>query len=657
MSQTQDVFGSAPKSVLNKPLFHAQDRKPAGEGGGSAINGENIRTLNTVLINEIPGASLSGNNTVNLPAGEYYIQGKAPAHRCSSSRGLHLMIAVDGVNTLVSSPLFSYFSDTEIMTSIENTVEGKIVLNAPAAITLVHQLQTEHSSGNGLGVASSTLVPFTTFADIKVWKLDSNVETQIADPTMVLARPLLHVQQVEPNGTGGGSSAANTNVLVPANTVHTNEIASASLNGDGSVSLPAGTYYFEGDIATTQIAGAVSFLQIRKSPIETSDSIRGTNIVNRDAEVEANTCSVSGTLTLTETTDIGMFLWTDATANTTGLGNPSPSVNSGDEYYGQMRIWSLTEVKKCPGQEVYEELASNPNMIINGDMRIWQRGESFSGSNIYTADRWYNARVALDVAKDTDTNIYKNFIKLTNDGTTDTSDVRQPVEIESDTLPVPFEPGQYTLSFRVRCSVANKSPWVYLAWRVGTSGTAEVMQVGFLPEVLPANTWVDVEFTVTPSAFAIPAGATCLLVGVGAGESGVNFSNGDEVHITDVKLEKGDTVTQFVPRTTGEELALCERYWQEISTYFLAGNSTTTTSHYLELTFKGTMRVPATWSTPTVLSTLNVQNGGTQHACTNLSVSGNYTDRIILRTTTATTNQRRACTLRNWQTHVLDAEL
>ena len=41
---------------------------------------------------------------------------------------------------------------------------------------------------------------------------------------------------------------------------------------------------------------------------------------------------------------------------------------------------------------------SNPNLLINGDFQVWQKGESFNAAG-YTADRWRNAQTNTAVTK------------------------------------------------------------------------------------------------------------------------------------------------------------------------------------------------------------------------------------------------------------------
>jgi len=67
------------------PLLHVQDQKTSGTNGGTSVAGVQTRTLNTVVTNEISGASL-GSNQITLPAGTYEITALAPARSVSFHR-------------------------------------------------------------------------------------------------------------------------------------------------------------------------------------------------------------------------------------------------------------------------------------------------------------------------------------------------------------------------------------------------------------------------------------------------------------------------------------------------------------------------------------------------------------------------------------------
>lgn len=67
-------------------LFHARDEKSSGTGGAAWTAGVwTTRTVNTVLTNEISGASLASDE-ITLPAGTYEIDAVAPMYRGSSNQ-------------------------------------------------------------------------------------------------------------------------------------------------------------------------------------------------------------------------------------------------------------------------------------------------------------------------------------------------------------------------------------------------------------------------------------------------------------------------------------------------------------------------------------------------------------------------------------------
>lgn len=59
-------------------IMVVQDEKAANTAGGTSVAGTQVRVLNTVVVNTIPGASLAANQ-VTLPAGTYQIDACAPS--------------------------------------------------------------------------------------------------------------------------------------------------------------------------------------------------------------------------------------------------------------------------------------------------------------------------------------------------------------------------------------------------------------------------------------------------------------------------------------------------------------------------------------------------------------------------------------------------
>lgn len=160
-----------------------------------------------------------------------------------------------------------------------------------------------------------------------------------------------------------------------------------------------------------------------------------------------------------------------------------------------------------------EYVGSNPNLLINGDFQVWQRGESFdlktNGAYKYTADRWCVAT----------SNEY-HIEKSENGGITLPCSLYQLLE-------VPLNKNEdYMLSVCIDDVIYTRSI------KGGTSCTSTYL------EYVSSSTrdYVRVKFPSTDVAKTIKW----------------------------VKLEKGAIATPFIPRLYAEELALCMRYYQRV---------------------------------------------------------------------------------------------
>ena len=147
-----------------RKLLHVQDQKASGTGSGTFSSGaDRTRTLNTVLTNEIAGASLSS-NAIILPAGNYYIEGLASAFRVNEHQSKIYNVTA-GADLIIGTGEFS--GSGANYTASHSIVTGAFTLAVTSSIELRHRCSTSRSS-NGLG-ATMSFGDVGVFADVKVW--------------------------------------------------------------------------------------------------------------------------------------------------------------------------------------------------------------------------------------------------------------------------------------------------------------------------------------------------------------------------------------------------------------------------------------------------------------------------------------------------------
>ena len=244
-------------------------------------------------------------------------------------------------------------------------------------------------------------------------------------------------------------------------------------------------------------------------------------------------------------------------------------------------------------------LAGMRNYLINGCMRVAQRGTSFTippNSGAYTLDRWTiwngtNAPLVVQVATVGNYNgsdmTSRMRLAMQTAPTTGTVFVTQRIEgvhtlagkevvasatflSEEATMQTRFTLGQY---FGV-----NGSPTVtqYGAFMAPTSSAmqASVSKLtlpSIVGKTIGANNTLDFTFELLPRT---TLGHT----------------------LTEVQLEQGPIVTPFERRPIAVELALCQRYYEKISLgdIYTGAGSGTATGYYVSIPFKVPKRVPPT---------------------------------------------------------------
>jgi hypothetical protein len=229
---------------------------------------------------------------------------------------------------------------------------------------------------------------------------------------------------------------------------------------------------------------------------------------------------------------------------------------------------NLADLLDSNGDVVSGALDSQPqlgrrNLIINGGFKVSQRGDYSSATSItsgtYYIDRWkFYTEGVTGTVQQTDVTINgvsKKAAKIvaTSSGT---GYIGLLQKIELTNIPV----GEtVTASCYVRSNNSNTRFRANSLGGTNTDGTAFTND----------GNWEKVTWTFeTTGTVTNPA-----LWVITYDSADVSVTSGDYIEVTDFQLELGSVATPFEHRSYGEELALCQRYYQRIGAESLSGAS------------------------------------------------------------------------------------
>lgn len=181
---------------------------------------------------------------------------------------------------------------------------------------------------------------------------------------------------------------------------------------------------------------------------------------------------------------------------------------------------------------------SNPNLLINPDFRINQRGQTVYTTSVYTVDRWKTGGAKLTVND--------SFITLENTTEKATATIYQVVE-----NPTALSGKTVTLSFDY--DLKTEGAWISVQAVTNGSWNPSV-------PVQLTETGRNVKSTV----ITLPENLTDLRLALV-----IHSTDSAPLAIVDVygaKLELGSLATPFTPPDPATELAKCQRYYQIHST-------------------------------------------------------------------------------------------
>ena len=241
------------------------------------------------------------------------------------------------------------------------------------------------------------------------------------------------------------------------------------------------------------------------------------------------------------------------------------------------------------------------NLIINGDMRIAQRGTSFASPSTgnYSLDRWtyqYDVTHGVTITQDTDVPTGQGFdkslkIAVTTTGTptgTQSSVLRQKIEgnnlvqlkkgtSSAESVTVSFwVKSNLTGTFIVEVHDTDNSRSISKSYTISSADTWEKKTITYAGDTSGALTYDNSE--AIRLSFPISAGpdlqsgtlqtswGTLVDANRFVGQTNVLSSTSNYINITGVQLEVGENATPFERRMYGTELALCQRYYLEYST-------------------------------------------------------------------------------------------
>jgi hypothetical protein len=153
---------SGVQGKFESQLLHVRDEKSSSAHGGSSQTSYTKRDLNTVMTNEITGASL-GSSQITLPSGTYYINASAPGYSCERHT-IKLRNTTDSTDTILGTSEYSGGS-----ASTNSKIIGRFTISAQKVFEIQHKTQTAYAT-LGLGV-SKDMSETNVYTDVQIWKI------------------------------------------------------------------------------------------------------------------------------------------------------------------------------------------------------------------------------------------------------------------------------------------------------------------------------------------------------------------------------------------------------------------------------------------------------------------------------------------------------
>ena len=272
---------------------------------------------------------------------------------------------------------------------------------------------------------------------------------------------------------------------------------------------------------------------------------------------------------------------------------------------------------------------SNPNLLINGDFRVNQRGQtSYTVDNKYTVDRWLNRETSMSV-----TPLTNGGIKLERTATAVTAVpmISQSLEMFENLL------GK-TLTLTIKVSEDNTvNGFEFGVWG-GTQARYATKDYG--SSVYLKGTGIHTVTLTLPTIVDYERLNVCIRLKQ-------DSSQGENIVVDWIKLENGSITTPFNPRLYGEELTLCQRYYYMTSFNINASAASSTTQLYPEVFLPTSFRAKPTVNCSTGFSIrgagVEVESGVTNITVNTAWANTNFVKLLVTTTKSMTKFQCYSC--------------
>ena len=214
--------------------------------------------------------------------------------------------------------------------------------------------------------------------------------------------------------------------------------------------------------------------------------------------------------------------------------------------------------------------AGRRNLCINGNFKCWQRGTSIAGgatgnsSNTYkyvTADRWqtyfYNSYARQDVVLPNGEKVYalRETFNVTRNFF---------AHIIEDGGRIWNQGGDITISFWARTSGKTTGVSLGFYWYDDWAGSAYTHDAPRENIIIEGSEWKHYSVTKKLSTNANNRANLAIEFDNNNYGSWSQLTSGEYWEFANIQIEKGSVATDFEHRSIGEELALCQRYYQKI---------------------------------------------------------------------------------------------